>query len=93
MKVGDFEFRPAAIRHPQLGVADLPEQEIADPHFARRTHEQVGIGHAAGVKVIGDRRLIDLDRVELAAAGFAVLSAAVGWWYFERSRNAFAAYL
>jgi ABC-type polysaccharide/polyol phosphate export permease len=29
----------------------------------------------------------------LAASGFAVLTAGLGWWYFERSRDDFAAYL
>ena len=44
---------PALRGDPQLGIGDLPEQEIADPHFARRADEQIGVGHAAPCRGVG----------------------------------------
>src|SRR5205085_7254392 len=30
------EIRPQRVRHPDLGVGDLPQQEVADAHLAAR---------------------------------------------------------
>src|SRR5207244_9298148 len=38
------KLRPAFFRDPQLGVGDLPEQEVADAHLAGGADEQVGVG-------------------------------------------------
>jgi hypothetical protein len=38
----------------QLGVGDLPEQEIADAHLAGGADEQVRIGQAGRVQVRGN---------------------------------------
>src|SRR5262249_19212415 len=37
------EVGPEGGRHPQLGVGDLPQQEVGDPHLPARANEQVGI--------------------------------------------------
>ena len=45
------EIGPEDRRDPDLGVGDLPEQEVRDPHLAARPDEQVGIGQAGGVEM------------------------------------------
>ena len=62
------EFRPADVSDPQFRVADLPEQKVADPHFARRANEEVGVGHAPCVEPHRNRLLVDLRRIEQAIA-------------------------
>src|SRR4029453_10217550 len=44
------EVRPQDRRHPQLGVGDLPQQEVGEALLATGTDQQVGIGHAVGVE-------------------------------------------
>ena len=58
------EFGPALRSDPYLGVTDLPEQEIADPHLAGSADQQVGIAHAGGVEVRGDGLLVDVVRIQ-----------------------------
>src|SRR5262249_26997132 len=53
-QVGLAEFGPALLRDPELGIADLPEQEVADPHFARRADQKVGVGHPGCIQVPRD---------------------------------------
>src|SRR5687768_16870482 len=38
------EIRPQRVGHPDLRVCDLPQQKIADTHFAARADQQIGIG-------------------------------------------------
>ena len=52
VQIAFFEFGPAAVGHPNLGIADLPEQKIADPHFAGRADQQIGVGHAGRVQAV-----------------------------------------
>src|ERR1044072_4083721 len=48
MKAGFGAVRPEDIANVKLGVADLPEEIIADAHLAGGADEQVGVGHAGG---------------------------------------------
>ena len=57
---------PERRRDPELGVRDLPEQEIADPHLARGADQEVGIAHPVGVEIRGEKRLVHLIRVDAA---------------------------
>ena len=44
VELGLVEIGPADLRHPNLRVADLPEQIVADAHLARRADQQIGLG-------------------------------------------------
>ncbi len=66
MKRRLVEFGPAFIGDPDFGVADLPEQEIADPHFAGGANQQIGVGRAGRIEMIGDRRFVDVVGDKLA---------------------------
>src|SRR6185503_12495838 len=55
---GSEEFRFAELGperggDDQLGVGNLPEQEIAHAHFAAGADEQVRVGEVPGVEVFG----------------------------------------
>src|SRR4051812_32444422 len=54
------EVGPEGVGHPDLGVGDLPEQEVGDPQLARGTDHQVGVCLAGGVEVASDRLLVDV---------------------------------
>ena len=56
------EVGPEDVADEQLGVADLPEEIVADAHLAGGADEQVGVGHAGGVEVVGDRLFVDVAR-------------------------------
>ena len=43
-QVAAAEVGPERLGDPDLGVGDLPEQEVADAHLAARADQQVGIG-------------------------------------------------
>jgi hypothetical protein len=51
----------------ELGVGDLPEQEVGDPELVGGPDEQVDVGHVGRVQVPGDGPLVD-------AAGAAALA-------------------
>src|SRR5919199_4875358 len=50
IEVGRPEVGPERRRHPELGVGDLPQQEVRDPHLAAGADQQVGIRHAVRVQ-------------------------------------------
>src|SRR3970040_413838 len=52
------EVRPKGWRNPDLGIGNLPKQEIADAQFATGADEQVRIGHSGGVKVARNQLFI-----------------------------------
>ena len=60
MERGFVELGPALFGDPDFGVADLPEQKIADPHFAGRANEKIRIGRAGRVEILGNRLFVDL---------------------------------
>src|SRR5262249_8772062 len=47
------EVRPERVGDVDLGVGELPEKEVAEPHLAARPDEEIGIGNAGGGKVPG----------------------------------------
>src|SRR5260221_477826 len=67
---GSVEVRPVRLGHVQLGVADLPEEVVADAEFAGGADEEVGVGEAGGVEVCRDRGFVDLGGGECAGGGF-----------------------
>ena len=50
-QVAAAEVGPEGRGHPDLGVGDLPEQEVRDPQLARGADQQVGVGLARRVEV------------------------------------------
>ena len=45
------EVGPERVHEDELGVGELPEQEVRDPQLARRADEQVRVGHLRRVEV------------------------------------------
>ena len=64
------EFWPGCGCDVEFGVGDLPEEIVADPHFASGADEEVGVWHAAGVEVVGDGLFGDLAGGELVGLDF-----------------------
>src|ERR1043165_2894292 len=50
---------PQHLGHVDLGVGDLPEEEVRDAQLAAGADEQVGVAGAGGVEVIGEEGLVD----------------------------------
>ena len=71
------EVGPEAVGDEDLGVGDLPEQEVRDALLARGADDEVGVGHVRGVEATrsGDvhRRAPRFHRL---AAGLQVSSRA-----------------
>src|SRR6185503_8499593 len=61
------EIRPQRVGDVDLGVGELPEEEVADAHLAAGPDEQVRIGDALGGEMVLDRAGVDLVGLELAA--------------------------
>jgi len=59
-QVRPAEIRPQDRRHINLGVSQLPQQKITQPHLAAGANHQVRIRQMAGVKMPPDHLLIDL---------------------------------
>src|SRR5215203_6515322 len=82
VEVAAPEVGPEGVRHPDLGVGDLPEEEVGDAQLARRAHQQVGVRLPGGVEVAADRLLVDVRPLARrpvghdAAAGVDDLAAA-----------------
>src|SRR5688572_20595 len=58
------EIWPQRVRHVELGVGYLPEQEVRDAQFTAGTYHQVDLGYVGGVEITGERRLVDILRRE-----------------------------
>ena len=54
------EVGPERVGDPDLGVRDLPEQEVADAHLAARADQQIGIGLAGGVEELAEAPLVEI---------------------------------
>src|SRR5205823_13645296 len=60
------KIRPERRRDEQLGVRNLPEQEIADAHLAAGAYQQVRIREASSVKVLGEYLFGDVGGIHFA---------------------------
>src|SRR3954469_6178045 len=67
VELGLPERRPEGVREVQLGVGRLPEQEVRQPFFARRPHQQVQLRQPAGLQRRLEVLLVDLVEADLAA--------------------------
>src|ERR1700732_4140591 len=54
-----------------FGVGELPEEEVAQAHFAAGADEEVGVGIVAGIEMMIENLLVDLRAVEVAQLDFA----------------------
>src|ERR687898_1971818 len=54
------EVRPQRIRHVELGVGYLPEQEVRAAKLAAGPDHQVDLGYVGGVEVTGEGHLVDV---------------------------------
>src|SRR5919108_2918878 len=50
IEVGGTEVGPERGRHPELGVGDLPQEEVGHPHLAAGANQQIGVRHAVRVE-------------------------------------------
>ena len=62
VQVGLAEVGPEGRREDQLGIRPLPEQEVAGALLAPGADDQVGVGLAGGVEMLGEPILVDLVR-------------------------------
>src|SRR5271163_135517 len=53
------EVGPEAVGDKDLGVGDLPEQEVRDALLAAGADDQIGIGHACGVEPLAYVTLLE----------------------------------
>ena len=76
-EVDAAEVRPVGVAEVELRVRRLPQQEAGQPLLPARTDDQVGIGLALGVEVLGDVVDVeDLGQLLDGAAGRARARAA-----------------
>src|SRR5215203_3954211 len=54
------EVRPERLRDPDLGIGNLPQEEIADAHFSAGADEQIRIGLAGGVEKACEALFVEL---------------------------------
>ena len=73
MQIGFAEVRPVFLCHPEFRVTDLPQQEVADPHFASRANNKIRIHRAGCVKMAAYGLLVDGSRVEFTVFRFCLL--------------------
>ncbi len=66
MKVFFAEVRPVYIRDVQLGIAYLPQQEVAEPVLAGGSDEQVGVRQPGRIHGGAQCGLVDRVRLQLA---------------------------
>src|SRR6185312_13045638 len=70
-QVGAAEVGPKHRGDPNLGIGDLPKQEVAEPHFPAGADDQVGIGQRSGIEMALQVAFGDLQLIETAlGAGF-----------------------
>jgi hypothetical protein len=53
-QAGTIEIGPESFGDEDFRVGDLPEEEIADAHFAAGADEEIGLGEAVGVEMAGE---------------------------------------
>src|SRR6201997_5329524 len=53
-EAGAIEIGPESFGDEDFGVGNLPEEEIADAHFAGGSDEEIGVGEIGGVEMAGE---------------------------------------
>ena len=62
------ELRPQGRSDINFGIGKLPQQEIAQPHFAAGANHQVGIRQVPRVQVLRHRVLVNVQMIQTAVA-------------------------
>ena len=57
VEFGAVEIRPQDVGEIELGIRRLPEEEVAEPKFARGADNEVGIGNVGRVEEAAESRL------------------------------------
>src|SRR5207302_3383123 len=65
------EIRPERRGAVKLGIGRLPEQEVAQTHFAGGADDQVRVGQAAGIEMRRQPRLVELRQIGALAGELA----------------------
>src|SRR3954469_9538284 len=65
-QLASVEVGPELVREDELGVRELPEQEVRDALLSARSDEQIGIGQLRRVQVRRKDVLVDLGRIDAA---------------------------
>ena len=68
-QMGPAEIGPEGLGDVNFRIRELPEKEIAEPHFTARANDEIGIGQIACVEVFADCLLGNFQMVEPAIAG------------------------
>src|SRR6184192_2277261 len=63
VEVGLSEIGPERLGAVKLGIGGLPEQEVTEPHFARRADDEVRIRQASGVQTVRQAGLLELREI------------------------------
>ena len=74
-EVGVEEVGPEFGEDDDFGVADLPEEEVGEAHFAAGADEEFGIGVVSGVEVLAEGGGVEGGGVEGAGLGFVAEGA------------------
>src|ERR1017187_6949185 len=64
------KIRPQRRRDDQLRVRNLPQQKIADAHFAARADQQIGIGPVSRVQMLRENFFGDVLGIKFAGLRF-----------------------
>src|SRR5579864_2293285 len=59
-----FEVRPQLVRDVDLGIRDLPQEEVAHAHLAAGANYKIGIRLMIGIQVPGYEFFINLEVLE-----------------------------
>src|SRR5438105_2244289 len=59
-EIGLAEVGPEAVDEGELGVGELPEEEVRDAKLAGSADEEIRVGHVGRVEVLGEELLVDV---------------------------------
>src|SRR3990172_5948005 len=76
VELAPAEVGPEHRRHEELGVRELPEEEIGDPLLAGGPDQEVGVGAVAREELAAEGALVDLVAGEPAGGGREALQLA-----------------
>src|SRR6266404_9353778 len=72
------EIRPESLGDVQLRVSNLPQEEVADAHLARRTNQQIRVGRIRGSEAGCEQLFIHAEGIEVAFAACGLNDAVDG---------------
>ena len=79
------EVGPQRLGDVQLGVCDLPQEEVTDAHFPGRADQKIRIGHVRGVQVRRDCLFVYLDAIGGSVSARIIQDGVDGVYDFRTS--------